>query len=544
MSPAAVPEAVEEAAPGSASFPSVAGRPNGPVRRVRTRWTIGGAVVLAALISGASLLGRTGTNDPGEDLAGAAGIGVAVMPFQNLGGTLEVDFGAGLTEEIISGLGRLESLRIPSRTTMMLYQDRAAPPREVGRELGVGYLVEGTVRSEDTRLRITASLVDTRTGSQVWSEQYDLRMGSVFDAQEEIAQAVVRAVTPQLAGTVSPLVESTTRDARAYRLYMKGRAHWYGRGAADLEAALGFFTQALEVDPAYALAYSAIADVYNLLGAYDYGLAPPAEMYPAARQAAERALRLSPDLPQAHAALANVLFNYDWDLQAAEQRYRRAIRLNPGYGMARHWLSLLLASAGRAEEAMREIEAARELDPRSAVLSSSMARHLYFQGAYEDALEEFQNAVELDPYHVLAYLGAGLALVQLGEYESALTEYQHAADIIGAPHPTTLALMGHAEGLAGRPERALAIRRQLVELRSAGTYVAPHYLALLSIGIGEVEAALDLLEESLAERSAAVLYARIDPVVDLLRVEPRFHAILGAATRQHRSGPPLASALP
>jgi TolB-like protein/tetratricopeptide (TPR) repeat protein len=504
----------------------------GATRR-RGDWMVrSGAVGAALAVAGTVFVARVATNRPVTNPGALEpGIGVAVMPFQNLGGSLDVDFGAGLTEEIISGLGKVGTLRIPSRTTMILYQGRAAPPRVVGEELGVRYLVEGTVRNEGNRLRITASLVDTGTGSQVWGDQYDLRMASVFDAQEEIAQAVVRSVAPQLAGTVGPLVQSTTRDPQAYRLYMRGRAHWYRRGIADLSAALAYFNQALDLDPNYALAYSATADVYNLLGAYDYGLAPPAQMYPAAREAAERALRIDPELAEAHAALANVLFNYDWDADAAEQRYRRAIRLNPGYGMARHWLSLLLAAGNRHDEAMQEIQTARELDPGSPVLTSSLARHHYFRGAYDRAIEEFHHAIDMDPYYVLAYLGAGLAWVQLEQYERALAEYQRAADIIGTTHPSTLALMGHAEGLAGRRDRAAAIRRQLTDLRAAGTYVAPHYLALVSLGLGDVRAALDFLEESLAERSAAILYARIDPVVDPLRGEPRFQALIEGGKR-------------
>jgi DNA-binding SARP family transcriptional activator/TolB-like protein/Tfp pilus assembly protein PilF len=503
----------------------------------RVRWVVGSAVGMALLIGGGVLLARV-TNRVGADPdALEPRTGVAVMPFQNLGGSLEADFGAGLTEEIISGLGKVEALRIPSRTTMILYQDRGSPPWVVGQELGVRYLVEGTVRSEGARLRITASLIEAATGSQIWGDQYDLRMASVFDAQEEIAQAVVRAVAPQLEGTVGPLVESTTRDPEAYRLYMRGRARWYRRGAEDLHAALGFFTQAIQLDPDYALAYSAVADVYNLLGAYDYGLAPPGETFPAARAAAERALGLSPELPQAQAALANVVFNYDWDLDAAERRYRRAIRLNPGYGMTRHWLSLLLVVDGRHEEALREIHAARELDPRSPVLSSSLARHHYYQGAYDRAIEEYHHALELDPSHVLAHLGAGLVWIQLGDYDRALAQYQQAGRIIGTPHPTTLALMGHAEGLAGRTERADAIRRQLADLRTAGTYVAPHYLALVSIGLGDLRGALDLLEESVAERSAAMLYARIDPVVDPLRGEARFQALVRSVVPRESTDP-------
>jgi DNA-binding SARP family transcriptional activator/TolB-like protein/Flp pilus assembly protein TadD len=506
-------------------------------RRHRARWVVGTATGMALLIGAGVLLARATARVGADPDALEQRTAVAVMPFQNLGGALDVDFGAGLTEDIIRGLGKVEALRIPSRTTMVLYQDLGSPPWVVGQELGVRYLVAGTVRSEGSRLRITASLIEAATGSQVWSDQYDLRMASVFDAQEEIAQAVVRAVAPQLGGIVGPLVESTTRDPEAYRLYIRGRARWYRRGTEDLHAALGFFNQAIQLDPDYALAYSAVADVYNLLGAYDYGLAPPAETFPVARAAAERALGLDPELAEAHAALANVVFNYDWDLHAAEQRYRRAIRLNVGYGMARHWLSLLLAADGRHAEALREIHAARELDPRSPVLSSSLARHHYYQGDYDRAIEEFHHALELDPHNIFAHLGAGLAWVQLEDYDRALAEYQEAARIIGGPHPTTLALMGHAEGLAGRNERAAAIRRQLVDLRAAGTYVAPHYLALVSIGLGDVQCARGLLEGSVAERSAAMLYARIDPVVDPLRGEARFQAIIRSVVPRESTDP-------
>jgi TolB-like protein/DNA-binding SARP family transcriptional activator/Tfp pilus assembly protein PilF len=454
-------------------------------------------------------------------------IGVAVLPFQNLSGSPDMNpFSDGLTEEIITGLGRVEWLRIPARSTIVSHQRGAAPGADVGRDLGVRYLVEGTVRSEDARVRITANLVDAATGSVVWRDQYDLRMVSVFDAQEEIAQAVVSAVAPQLAGNVRPLVEPTTRDTAAYALYLKGRAHWYGRSPDDLRTALSYFEQALAQDPGYALAYAAIADVYGMLGAFDYGLAPPARTFPLAREAAERALELDPDLPEAHAALGNVLFNYDWDLPAAEARYRRAIRSHPGYGMARHWLSLLLTAAGRPDEALQEIYDALEMDPRSPVLTTSLARHLYYRGDFERALDEFDAAIAFDPSFILAYLGAGMALVQQEKYDLALARYEAAAAVIGRPHPATLALIAHAQGLSGRTDQAATTRRQLTALAEAGVYVPAHYLALAAIGMGDFDAAIQRLEDGLTERSAVLIYARLDPIVDPLRSDSRFDALL------------------
>jgi TolB-like protein/Tfp pilus assembly protein PilF len=479
------------------------------------------------------------------DLAGAVD---AYASFQNLSGSEAMDpFSEGLTEEIISGLGRVQSLRIPSRTTIISYQRRAAT---VGAELGVAYVLEGTVRSENERIRITASLVEAGQGSVVWRDQYDLRMVSVFQAQEEIAQAVVRAVAPQLAGVVGPLVEPTTRDPAAYSLYLKGRAHWYGRSPDDLRSALSCFQHALDQDPGYALAYSAIADVHNQLGAFDYGLAAPSRTFPLAREAAERALELDPDLPKAHAALGNVLFNYDWDLPAAEARYRRAIRLNPGYGMARHWLSLLLCADGRHDEGLREIYRARELDPHSPVLSTSLARHYYFRRDFDRALDEYETAIALDPTYAMSHLGAGLVLAALGEYDRALEHYAHATELVGTPFPATLALVAHAEALAGRLEQAVAIERDLLRQRSAGVYMPPHYLAIVALGLGDQARAVALLGESLQERSAAMIYARMDPVVDLLRPDPGFQALvrqiapLAPPERSTRSISPRTAAVP
>lgn len=491
-------------------------------------------VLVVALVGVAAVAGIVITR-PATIVADNGLVGLAVLPFKNLSGFDDMDFfSQGLTEEIISGLGRVPSLRIPSRTTVVSYQDREITARDAGRELGVRYLLEGAVRREDARLRITARLIDAQTDSQIWHDQYDLRLVSVFDAQERIAQAVVGAVAPQVSDGGRPLVDPTTRDTAAYALYLKGRAHWYGRTPGDLEAALAYFERAIEQDSTYALAFAAVADVHNVVGAYDYSLIAPERAFPAARRAAEQALRLNPDLPEALAALSTVLFNFDWDLGAAEVGYRRAIALNPGYGMARHWLSLLLAAAGRPEEALVEIYKARENDPRSAVLSTSLARHHYFRRDFGRALDAFDDAVALDSSLLPAHMGKGVTLVAMGEYDRGLSEYRRVIALLGSPSPLILALVGHAEGLAGRDAAARAIQHQLVGLRESGAYVPAHGLAIVALGLGDREAAMHWLEESARERSAAMVYATIDPLIDPLRDDPRFALLMRRITPAQR----------
>lgn len=496
------------------------------------RWK---AVVLVVALVGVAAVAGIVITRPATIVADNGLVGLAVLPFKNLSGFDDMDFfSQGLTEEIISGLGRVPSLRIPSRTTVVSYQDREITARDAGRELGVRYLLEGAVRREDARLRITARLIDAQTDSQIWHDQYDLRLVSVFDAQERIAQAVVGAVAPQVSDGGRPLVDPTTRDTAAYALYLKGRAHWYGRTPGDLEAALAYFERAIEQDSTYALAFAAVADVHNVVGAYDYSLIAPERAFPAARRAAEQALRLNPDLPEALAALSTVLFNFDWDLGAAEVGYRRAIALNPGYGMARHWLSLLLAAAGRPEEALVEIYKARENDPRSAVLSTSLARHHYFRRDFGRALDAFDDAVALDSSLLPAHMGKGVTLVAMGEYDRGLSEYRRVIALLGSPSPLILALVGHAEGLAGRDAAARAIQHQLVGLRESGAYVPAHGLAIVALGLGDREAAMHWLEESARERSAAMVYATIDPLIDPLRDDPRFALLMRRITPAQR----------
>lgn len=456
-----------------------------------------------------------------------APIAVAVLPFDNLGGEANEYFGDGLTEEILNALARLDQFRVPARTSAFAFRGR--PAEEVGRELDVGYVLTGTVRKEEDSLRVSVSLANTETGYREWGQSYDRRLGSVFAVQEGIARSVVEALLPRLAGELPSRLVPVPENPEAQDVYWKARAYWHERTPESLQQALVQLQRAIALDSTYALAYAGIADVYNLLGAYEYGVLPPEQAYSRARAAAEQALRWDEELADGHAALANYLFNYAWDWDRAEREYEQAIALNPGFAMAHHWYALLLRAERRNEEALAQVRRAREIDPRSPTISTSLARHYYFLGETDRAIREFRDgALTLDSTFVLAHLGLGMAAIQRGEPDVALGAYAAAEQLLGRSTPVVTALTAHALGTMGESERARALYEGLEAARE-GTYVAPHYLAVAAIGLGLHDEAISWFEAALEERSGAIIYLRLEPIVDPLRDLPAFHRLMERA---------------
>jgi TolB-like protein/DNA-binding SARP family transcriptional activator/Flp pilus assembly protein TadD len=524
-----LPVAAGATAPGVPAGPGLAGRDipvDRAAARVRgrpgTRAQLAGAAVGAALVVSLIVL-VLAPRYPA--------VGVAVMPFENVGGNPDQEYFAdGLTDEILTALSRIESLRVTARTSSFMYKGRAVDVREAARQLGVRYVVGGSVRRDGDRLRISSWLVDPATGFELWSESYDRFLGSVFDTQEEIARAIATALQPRLGASLPTLVQPSTRDTEAYSEYLKGRARWYSRAPADLQPALAHFHRALTHDSTYSLAYVGIADVYNTLGAMEWAVLPPGEAYGRSADAAHRALALDPGLGEGHAALATALFNHQWNLQLAEQEYRRALEINPGNVMARHWYSLLLRAAGRPADALEQILQARQLDPRSAIVSSSLARHYYFERQWSRSAEEFATAILLDPTSALPHVGLGMAAAASGDAGRALEAYREAERLLDSNSPVVASLVGHALGLAGEAAQALHIYTTLQAQRSA-RYVPPHALAVAALGAGEHEQAIAWLEAAVAERSPAALYARVDPILDPLREAPRFRLLMAEVER-------------
>jgi serine/threonine-protein kinase len=454
------------------------------------------------------------------------GPSIAVLPFDDMSrdGTSEY-ISDGLTEEIINSLSKIEGLSVTARTSAFAFKGKDVDVRDVARQLNVETVLEGSVRSDGGQLVVTAQLINAETGYHLWSDRFERQLEDVFAVQEGIAQAVVDALRPQLLReSIDPLVHHSTEDFEAYLLYLQGRHHWYQRTPEGFASAIEYFDSAIARDPEYAMAYVGRADVYNLQGAYDYGLARPADAFPKARADAEAALHLDPDQADAHAALANTLFYYEWDWERAEQEYRQAIRLNPGYAPAHHWLALFLIAMRREEEAFAAIKHAQELDPLSLVMTTALGRYFYLTRDYDLAIQEYRRALERDSTFATAHVGLGWTYLQQGKTEEAIAEYE-AALALGAPEQLALALLGNAYGQSGKHDEAASILERLGE-ESEGRYVPAEYLALVHLGLGDYDEALDGFDIAYANRSGSLLFLRVEPIADPLRSHPRFQALL------------------
>lgn len=327
---------------------------------------------------------------------------VAALPLTSLSSDQQDEYFAdGLTEEIINTLSSISDLRVIARTSVMKYKQANKTVSEIGRELKVGTILEGSVRKAADRVRISVQLIDVGSEAPIWAQKYDRDMRNVFDIQMDIAHRVADALKVQLLRESKTRIENKApEDIAAYNLYLRGRYYWNRRSRADLEKAIEQFGEAIKTDPNYALAYTGLADCYTVGGRHRY--LPGDEAFAKARGYAEKALQINDNLAEAHSALAAVLFNYDWDWQAAEAQFRRAIALNPNYATAHYWLSLLLQTTGNLAEAISEAEKAQALDPLSSAVGGCIIQAYFFTGQYEEAIDACKRYLDMDPNFVVA----------------------------------------------------------------------------------------------------------------------------------------------
>jgi TolB-like protein/DNA-binding SARP family transcriptional activator/tetratricopeptide (TPR) repeat protein len=493
----------------------------------RTRSALVGLTLTIAFVAGLALWRARGSAAPAA--SSTDNITIAVLPFENLSPTDTAGvFSDGVTEEIISALSRVPSLSVVSRSSSFVFRGNV-DARVVARSLMVGHILEGTVRTDGARVRVVARLIDAKDGYEVWSDVYDnpLEMRNVMAIQEKIAQSVVTELARRFDRLLDhePLLSSATDDVQAFELFVAGKRLFHRRTVPDLQRALQFYEQAIGRDADYALAHAGRAEVYTLLGAYDYAALPPATAFATARMSAERALELDANLADAHSALGSVRFNYDWDWAGAEQEYRRAIQLSPGYATARHWYSLLLLSQGRDREALEQITRARELDPLSSVTSAGLARCYYFMRDFDRAIAVYESTLAGDSAFVTAHVGLGLSRAATGDFDGAIRSYEAAARMLGMTPPLIRALIANAHGRAGREEQAVVAFEALQAAASQG-YVPAEYLAVAHTGMGNLDAAFAAFVQAVANRSAGVVYLDVEPLVDPLRADPRFDALL------------------
>ena len=446
---------------------------------------------------------------------------VAVLPFANLSNDPSQEyFSDGITEELATQLGRLHSprLRVISSGSSLAFKSTPKTPKQIAKELGVNYLVMGSVRRADNRIRISAHLVRAEDESHIWDESFDRSVRDLISLQVDVAEAIARGIDVSL---TQPPESFPTSSVEAYEAYLKGRYLWNKRTPQDLNQAIVFFQKATTLDPSYAPAFVGIADCYALLGSAEMGTMPPKQAMPIARAAAIKALSLAPGLSEAHASLAHILLIYDWDFVGAGQEFKRAIALNPGYATAHQWHALLLSSMGRPEEAIAEIREAQKLDPVSPANKTALAEAYYFAHNYKLAEQESLSALELSPEFILGRVNLGRAYEQQGRYDEAIEEFEKANKLSGGA-PATISLVAHAYASKGDKVRALQLVDAIKQIGQKGVYVSPLYLAAVYTAMHDSTAGIKQLQAAVEERCEYMIYLNQEPMADYVRQDPRF----------------------
>ncbi|MBM2842150.1 MAG: Adenylate cyclase, partial [Bacteroidetes bacterium] len=410
------------------------------------------------------------------------------------------------------------------RTSVMQYKNTDKRLHEIGKDLNVSTILEGSIRSEGDSIRIVAQLIDVETDEHLWMWEYNQELTHIFAIQHDVATKIAHALNTRISPEEEKLLASKrTENLHAYDLYLRGRHHWNKRFPPDeLTKSIVYFEQAIAADSNFALAYAGLADAYVILG--DFNIQPPRETYVRAKEAALKAMSFNSGLSDVHTSLAYVLMHYDWDWSQAEDEFKRAIELNPSSPRAHSWYGLLLTATGRFEEAIQEGKKALELDPFSPAIQSDMGLTLYFSRQYDKTIDIFKGVLRLDPLFALAYLPIGGAYEQKQMLDSALFYFSIATRLTGS-HPLPVAAMCHAYALSGMKEDALSWL-EILEEKSQREYVAPYCMVVAHLGLGQKERALDLLEQAVTARDGLLVFLKVDPVFNSIRSQPRFIALL------------------
>jgi len=449
---------------------------------------------------------------------------VAVLPFLNLNAEPDSEyFSDGLTEELIHALSRLPGLQVVSRTSAFEFKGKAQNVHKIGEQLKVSAVVEGSVRKVDDRIRVSIQLVNVSDGYCLWSRRFDCRMKDIFEVQEEIAQSIADLLKVELGSKAGTgLVKRYTGSFEAYDLYLRGRFQWNKRSGEGFQKALEYFERALALDSGYAPAHAGIADYHVSLASW--GLAPPAETWPKAKDAVTRALQADDSLAEAHASMGIIRMWYEWDWKEAEREFLRAIELNPGQPLPHIQYNLLLVQTGRFEEAEEHVRAALDCDPLSVPANVYLAGVLHYRRDYDGSLQQARRALELDANDIEAHVVMALNYEQKRDYAQAIAELELAHKLADY-NPLILAPLASCYGGAGDKGKALTL---LDEMNTAATqaYVAPISWVMLYLGIGDLEHAFEWLEKAAEARDPLLCYLKVGPIYDAIRDDPRYADLL------------------
>jgi TolB-like protein/Tfp pilus assembly protein PilF len=523
--------------PDPRSPPGAAGR----LRIGRRRWLIAAALVLAV---GAAAWWTPQLAELARWVraGGASGAvrSLAVLPFDNLSGDPgQLYLVDGMQEALITDLAKIGALKVISRASAMRYRDTDKPLDQIGRELGVDALVEGSVLRVGDRVRVTAELVHASSGTDLWADSYEGDLTDVLRLQSDTARAIARQIEIAVTAEDEARLRSDEQvDRVAFEELLKGRHHLNQRTRDEIFLSLEYFRRSIEADPSFYLSQVAWVEASILTGWYRW--VAPGEAFPAAKRATERALELAPGSAEAHTMAAAIAMLWDWDYVTAEREYLRAIELNPGYPRAHHWYALFLSYMARYDEAVTEIRRARELDPLSTIIRAIEALCYCQAQRYEEAIETAWQALEMTPDFPLALSMVNCGYLGLGRYEQAIAEARLAYEVTRGSGE--LADLIEANYLAGHRDEALELLAEL-EVLAGREHVAPTTMASTYLVFGRHQQALDWLEEAYEQHSWSLLFLR-RRIYDPLRSEPRFRDLyrrvgLDSAMIPPRAGPQI-----
>jgi adenylate cyclase len=486
----------------------------------RKKYILASLTALVVLVSGYFLMPKIMVVMGKNDSSKKSNPSIAILPFENMSNEPGQEyFSDGLTDGIINAVAHVKGLKVCARTSSFKFKGRNVDLKEAGEQLGVQTILEGSVLQHENKIRITVQLINVEDGFHFWSEQYDAQLDDIFTLQNKIAEAIANQLEITLvdnnaqATSVKPI---TNKDA--YQLFLKGRSFWNLGTPSDLNKAIDFFHQAIAIDPGLALAYSGIADCYDVLG-YGSHLSP-SEAFPKAKDAALKALMIDSTLAEPHAALGFISFYYDWDWAAAEEEFRKAISRNPNYEIGYKWYGYYLTAMKRYDEAITILKKAGELDPLSVPISTDMGFILYYKGDYDRAINQLKSSLKMNPKFPLAHLWLGRSYQAKRMFAEAINEYKNSLQTT-PDWPVGLAQIGNAYGVSNDTRQAQVISDTL-DLLSATKFVTAYGKAIVYVGMGENEKAFVWLNKAYQERSNWLVWLKTDPRWIPVRNDRRF----------------------
>jgi len=481
-------------------------------------------IVGAALSVGLFFIGRyTGRNTASTSELPAKSI--AVLPFDNLSRDPDnAYFAEGVQDEILTRLAKVADLKVISRTSTQRFKSTPSDLREIAKQLGVMNILEGSVQKANDQVRVNVQLINAMSDAHLWADTYDRKLIDIFAVESEIAKTIADTLQAKLTGSEKQMMAAQpTSNTEAYELYHKGRSLWEKRSGDNIPKAIAFYEQAIARDPNYALAYAGLAQAYIILPFW--AGVDRLDASSKAKDAALKALRLDPNLAEAHLALGKVLFFSEIDLAGALREYQRAIELQPNDATAHHWLGNdTLAALGRFEEAIAQGKRAVELDPLSPVINTDFGTTFYYAHRYDDSVRQLRKTLEIDPTSFYAHFNLGIALQAAGDLSGALAEYEKAKQLSDNTYVSMLC--AQAKAYAGDKDAALRMLSDLDKM-SQRREVVGYLRALLYLSLNNKDEALRWLEQGFEERDGSnISWIKVDPLLDSLHGDPRFEALV------------------